>query len=305
MSGGYQKHRMEYVVDLLDWYASQGISNLVFYDSTFLADIGRVEEICQAMIRNGYNFKWTAQTHVRHKDNSIIKLMAEAGLVQMNLGLESGSPAILRDMNKGLDVDEFPIVAKAYREAGVGVCANLIIGSPDEDNETIRETCRLFYRVDAEAIGEIQDLRLYPGSRWYSSAIERGRLSKEWDWKENGVPRFIFHCESEIAHWRIMMEAHLRYATVFNEIQKPIDTIALLGFPDDADTSLLLEALEFSFPGCPISKTLVLGKANLVIAFDSDCPKFAHYVSQKDRLVWCSQEGDAFKLKNFTLRCEH
>jgi anaerobic magnesium-protoporphyrin IX monomethyl ester cyclase len=297
ISVGYQKHRIGYVVDLLDWCASRGISNLVFYDSTFLADLGHVEAMCRAMIRNKYDFRWTAQTHVHHQDRSIIKLMAEAGLVQMNLGLESGSPTILRNMNKRLDMDEFPGVVEAYREAGVGVCANLIIGSPGEDDETVRDTCRLFYRVDAEAIGEVQDLRLYPGSRWHFRAIEEGRLSKEWDWKEKGVPRFIFHNEPEIKRWQVMMEAHLRYASVFSQIQRPIDTIALVGFQADANTSFLLEALGFAFPACPIGESVVPGKANLIIAFCAECPEFAHVACKKDQLVWCYQEGNTFKLK--------
>lgn len=298
ISMGFNKHRMEYVSDMFEWYARNGISNLIFYDSTFLADLQHIEEMCKLMICSKYNFKWTAQTQVHHEDKSIIKLMAQAGLVQMNLGLESGSPTIIHEMNKRFDIDEFPEVVEAYQQAGVGVCANLIIGSPGENDQTIRETCRLFYHVDTDVIGEVQDLKLYPGSKWCRKSVREGFVSKEWSWKERGIPQFIFHDEMEIERWRITMEAHLRYAAVFNNIAKKIDNIVMLGFPEQINTALLVEALEFAFPGCSVNVSLKPACANLVLYFSPQFPRAEKMnFTEKDLIVWCSLEEKVFKLE--------
>lgn len=298
LSTGFTRHRIEYVSDLFEWCASNEIFNLIFYDSTFLSDFNHVEEMCKVMIRNKYNFKWTAQTQVHHKDKSIIKLMAEAGLVQMNLGLESGSPDVIRSMNKKFDIQEFPEIVESYQNAGVGVCANLIIGSPSEDTRTIKETCKVFYHVDTEVIGEVQDLKLYPGSRWYRKAINDGLISSEWNWKEKGIPRFVFHDEKEVERWRIIMEVHIRYASVFNKIKRNINNVAMVGFPDHIDTSFLIEAIHFAFPGCSVDGSLKPNCSNLVLCFRKESPKAAELkLKEDDELVWCSIEENAFKLE--------
>ena len=298
ISKGYYKHSPKYVLDLLEWYAVNDISNLIFYDSTFLADLSHTETICRAIIENKYGFKWTAQTQVHHRDLSIIKLMAEAGLVQMNLGLESGSPAVLRDMNKYVNLNGFSEVINIYQRFDIGVCANLILGSPGENDHTIRETCQIFYRVSPDAMGEIQNLKLYPGSRWYVRALEEKRISNKWDWKSEGIPRFVFHDRTKIEKWQIILEAHSRYAAVFRKVASPIDNVMLCGFPENADIGLLVEAIGYAFPGVSIGITLLPGCANLIIRFGKGCFESMEFEpGYHDRQMSCHIEDDAFKLE--------
>lgn len=300
ISDGYYQHRLEYVLDLLEWFSGKGIYNLIFYDSSFLSDLNHVEDLCREMIRNNFSFKWTAQSQVHHKETSIIKLMAEAGLVQMNLGLESGSPTIIREMNKKFDLNSFPKVVEAYMNADVGISANIIIGSPSESDQTVRDTCRVFYQVKSEAIGVPRDLKLYPGSKWYFQAINDGMLVKDWDWKSRGVPRFIFHGSHDVQRWLIMIEAHLRCASILEKIARPISNIAMIGFPRGVDTSLLLEALGFAFPGCPVGADLMPGGDNLIIFFSTGHSPLGDLKPRRhDQFVLCNLDNDAFRLEIF------
>lgn len=302
MAKGFYKHRIDYVLSILEWCYSKGIRNLIFYESTFLADPEHVEDLCHAMINHGLNFRWTTQTQVHHEDLAIIDLMAEAGLVQMNIGLESGSPKIIKDMNKKFMIEEFPRVVEAYHRAGVGVSANMIIGSPNESDVTVKESCGVFYQVDPDVVGETQDLRLYPGSVWYKEAVREGRLSSEWDWNRKGIPRFIFHDQRQVKHWQIVMAAHLRYAKAFHKVRKPVKSIQLVNFPSELDHSVLLDAIHFAFPDMPIFHYEISDGNGLILYFSETMPVLAgRTFFNNSQFIWCRLNGRAFELLKIDL----
>lgn len=68
--------------------------------------------------------------------------MKQAGLHQVQIGIESGHPALLRNMNKACDVDANAKALDNCRELGVTTVVSLIVGFPGETQETLEATCR-------------------------------------------------------------------------------------------------------------------------------------------------------------------
>jgi len=69
--------------------------------------------------------------------------MKEAGCRRVYLGLESGSQATLRLMNKQATLDEGISAVHAYRRAGIEVAASFLVGYPGETVASIEETFKL------------------------------------------------------------------------------------------------------------------------------------------------------------------
>lgn len=123
-----------------------GIKNVVFIDDTFNVPFPRFKEICRLMIRKQYPFNWFSYFRCSNSDEEAISLMAESGCKGVFLGIESGSPAILTNMNKAATIEKYATGIELLRRYGIMTFGSFIIGFPGETEETVDETME-FLRV--------------------------------------------------------------------------------------------------------------------------------------------------------------
>ena len=117
-----------------------GIRNVVFIDDTFNVPLPRFKEICRLMIRKRYGFNWFSYFRCSNSDEEAIDLMAESGCRGVFLGIESGSPAILKNMDKHAAAPQYMEGIRRLRERGILTFGSFITGFPGETAETVRET---------------------------------------------------------------------------------------------------------------------------------------------------------------------
>jgi radical SAM PhpK family P-methyltransferase len=130
------------------------IKNVVFIDDTFNVPLGRFKDICRLIIDRGYNFNWFSYFRCSNSDAEAVELMAKSGCKGVFLGIESGSPRILENMNKAATIEKYSDGIRLLRENNILTFASFIAGFPGETDETIRETIDFiktnrpdFYRV--------------------------------------------------------------------------------------------------------------------------------------------------------------
>lgn len=119
------------------------ITTLTFLDDTFNVPRQRFKEILRMMIKNQYGFKWNSFYRCSHGDEETISLMREAGCEGVFLGMETGSDRLLQKMNKKSRRKDYQQAIPLLKQVGITVHANIVIGFPGEDYETIRETLSL------------------------------------------------------------------------------------------------------------------------------------------------------------------
>jgi radical SAM PhpK family P-methyltransferase len=117
-----------------------GVRNAVFIDDTFNVPLPRFKEICRLMIRKRYGFNWFSFFRCSNSDEEAIDLMAESGCRGVFLGIESGSTAILKNMDKHAAVPQYLEGIRLLRERGILTFASFVTGFPGETAETVRET---------------------------------------------------------------------------------------------------------------------------------------------------------------------
>ncbi len=116
------------------------VRNMVFIDDTFNVPFPRFKEICRLMIRNKYPFNWFSYFRCSNSDEEAIALMAESGCKGVFLGIESGSPTILKNMNKSATIEKYAKGIEWLRQYGIMTFGSFIVGFPGETEETVQET---------------------------------------------------------------------------------------------------------------------------------------------------------------------
>lgn len=117
-----------------------GVRNVVFIDDTFNVPLDRFKDLCRAMIARNYQFNWFSYFRCSNSDEEAIELMKRSGCKGVFLGIESGSPVILKNMNKAATVDKYEIGIRLLREHGITTFASFIMGFPGETAVTVQET---------------------------------------------------------------------------------------------------------------------------------------------------------------------
>lgn len=118
------------------------VQNVIFVDDTFNVPFPRFKEICRLMIKKKYGFNWFSYFRCSNSDEEAIDLMAESGCRGVFLGIESGSPAILVNMNKSATVEKYGQGIEWLRARDIMTFGSFIVGFPGETEETVGETIK-------------------------------------------------------------------------------------------------------------------------------------------------------------------
>lgn len=84
-------------------------------------------------------------------DPGLCRALASSGCRMLQLGLESGSQAVLDALDKGTRLAEIDRILANLKAAGIGVYAYLLFGTPAEDRRSAEET-RVFVAARADLI---------------------------------------------------------------------------------------------------------------------------------------------------------
>jgi radical SAM superfamily enzyme YgiQ (UPF0313 family) len=157
-------------------------------------DIDRFRDICEALIREGLNhLKWECQIHARRVRPDVLRLMKQAGCIQVSIGFESGSQRMLERMVKHASIEDNLRAARLCREAGLRVRGCFIIGTPGETVEDV-ELTRRFIRDARIDFASIHYLTPYPGTALYDEfADDISAAGISWDKFTAGDPD-TFNC---------------------------------------------------------------------------------------------------------------
>jgi len=117
-----------------------GVRNVVFIDDTFNVPFPRFKDLCRMMIRKGYPFDWFSYFRCSNSDEEAVELMARSGCKGVFLGIESGSPAVLRNMNKAATIEKYARGIEMLRRHGIMTFGSFVVGFPGETAETVDET---------------------------------------------------------------------------------------------------------------------------------------------------------------------
>lgn len=162
------------------------INMVAVYDELFASNHERLKEFCSRMKKTG--LKWVAQIRVDIKlDDSIMRMMHEAGLVCLGFGLESACNHVLASMNKHVTLEQIERALELTRKHNIGIQGNFIFGDPEETTETAQETLA-WHREHNEYQIFLSPIYPYPGTQLYTKALNDGLIEDEAEFQKLDHP---------------------------------------------------------------------------------------------------------------------
>jgi radical SAM superfamily enzyme YgiQ (UPF0313 family) len=185
MSGGRCRRRsVEDVVAEIETLSEMGISSLMFLDDSLTADLGRLDRILYRFRKADISVPWACESRVDIEDPRFIQRMAQAGCYGVQFGVESGSPAVLARLGKGIDLDQVcRSVGEAVR-AGINPVCSLMIGLPWDTASTVRQTIDFAVSLQQEFAVQvgISIATPFPGTAMFRHAERLGLEIQERDY---------------------------------------------------------------------------------------------------------------------------
>jgi radical SAM superfamily enzyme YgiQ (UPF0313 family) len=125
------------------------IKSFLFFDDTISIKQGRLQELAQRMIDEKLNdLKWVCCTRANLVNYGLLKTMKKAGMKEIAIGIETGSAEILKNIKKGVALDDIRQAAKWCKELKIMFYGLAIIGLPGETRKTVDETVEFIKEID-------------------------------------------------------------------------------------------------------------------------------------------------------------
>jgi len=162
---------MEQLVD--EW----NVEFVKFADAELNSQLLWVQDFCLEKISRKLEVPFGCNIHASLIDKRTLELMKKADCREIWVGVESGSPKILKEMQKGITVKQVENVFRWAKECGIRTRAYFMTGFPSETREDFDMTLDLAERLNADIYG-MTILCPYPGTQLYSEKY------KDIDWSQ-------------------------------------------------------------------------------------------------------------------------
>lgn len=153
-----------------------GVIYFSIRDDTFTADRVRVLEFCRLLQEQEVAILWNCQSRVTAIDEALVIEMKRAGCECIQLGVESGSPRILKQLGKNITPEKIEQASAVVRTVGINLSIYLISDVPGETNDDIQQTIDLVRRIHPDD-GYVSPLAYYPGTQLYKEAVTAGKIA--------------------------------------------------------------------------------------------------------------------------------
>jgi radical SAM superfamily enzyme YgiQ (UPF0313 family) len=237
-----------------EWWRRYGFTDVNFQDETFFTSTPRVMAIAEEFIRRQLPITWAATMRadqcMRLSDDEF-QTCKRSGLRRVLVGVESGSPEMLKRIKKDITVEQVLETADRCLSIGIRVQFPFIVGFPDESDESVAATLALAKRLRAmspEFETMIFYFKPYPGSTLTQEAVAWGyqlpRTLEEWStfdyvgsigpWvsreKYRRVERFKFYQQlawDRVSAWKRPLQTIARWRCRRDAYAFPVELLVL------------------------------------------------------------------------------
>lgn len=179
-------HSAEYVVNyMLSLIREYNAVHITMWDDLFAVNKRRLQKIAELMSDYRREFKnLTIGVTVRANvvDEEMCRLLKDINVTRVSMGIESGSNAVLKKMNRGAASETNRRAIDILKKYFI-VNGGFILGSPGETLEDLKETYNFIMNSSLDG-GGIGVAVPYPNTPWWDYAQDKGLVSKDMDFSK-------------------------------------------------------------------------------------------------------------------------
>ena len=154
---------------------------ILILDANFMLSPKRVRRICELILKEKIKIIWACLARVDSVTAGLLRLMKKAGCIRISYGVESGSPRMLKLMNKQVRIKQIKKAIALTKKVGINVYVFFVYGMPGETVEDMRCSRQLLMEVRPDFVTQSVVIP-YPGTDVYEEVVENNLLKEQnWD----------------------------------------------------------------------------------------------------------------------------
>ena len=170
---------IENIIDEIKyWKKELNTNKFIFRDPVFSINRKFTEELCKRIIEDKLNIVFLVETHLNNLDDELIKLLQEAGLKMVYVGVESYESDVLKDISRfTVSNDEQFNVIKKLEDSDIIVKSMFMFGSPTDTVRTIKNTINYSKHLTNQLV-QFSIFTPYPGTPMYKNYMDKIKEAK-------------------------------------------------------------------------------------------------------------------------------
>jgi anaerobic magnesium-protoporphyrin IX monomethyl ester cyclase len=207
----FSPHRVVEEIDhLVNKYGSKGI---YFLGDNFTIHKRRTVEICKLIRKYRLDIEWVCDTRVDLISRELLREMKDAGCRTLWFGVESGSPRILRKINKGITLQQVVHGFKLCREEGIQIACSFMLGIPGETINDMEATLNFAKNLDPDWC-QFNIFIPMPVSSLYEEILRKGLYDR--------VEDFVVYTKTKDFDYESLLKIQKRFHKEFHRSPKRI-----------------------------------------------------------------------------------
>jgi len=163
-------------------HEKHGVDNFMICDNCFTSNKNHLIELCEMIVSRGMNIEWdcTSYENIANLTNETLSLMHRAGCRLIHMGIESGSLATRKTMNKSCRLQDISEKVKLAQRNGIMVAGYFMLGFPGETKEEMKTSIAYAFSLGADRFDFTPCFPL-PGTEVYRYLQAKFRIDRiEW-----------------------------------------------------------------------------------------------------------------------------
>ncbi|MDY6966235.1 MAG: radical SAM protein [Halobacteriota archaeon] len=178
-SAGYVLDEIRYMID------KYHPPHIAFSDDLIIANKRRLREIADMIDEEGIGdeVSFSLKCRANLVNEEVVRLLKKMNVIEVGIGLESGSQKILNYLKDGTTVEDNRTAIDLIKRYDILLSPTFILGSPSETKEDALETLDFIRRSKMDQFNFFTLIPL-PGTPVWDYAKERGLVSDDMDWSK-------------------------------------------------------------------------------------------------------------------------
>lgn len=225
LRGGFRFLPVDWVIEEISFlYRKYKVENIMILDDTFMVNKDRLREIKSKLKKVGLLGKVKFPELfccANMVDDEFMELLKSLGVVTCDIGIESGSPKILKYLKNGvLTVQQVKNAVKVFAKYGIYCVGTMMFFTLDEKRRDIEDSLNLMrWLVRQKNMIQVTPFITtpYPGTKLWNDAVMEGLIDvKKPDWNK------FFHVRSENIYENVFFKNGLSERTIQNYWEKVV-----------------------------------------------------------------------------------
>ncbi|MHB2027174.1 MAG: B12-binding domain-containing radical SAM protein [Elusimicrobiota bacterium] len=139
-----------------------------FVDLEFTLKRGFVLELCRRLRSFAGHWSWCCQTRADSVDAEMLLEMKKAGCALIHFGVETGSPRVMKQIDKRITIEQIEMGVGLAKKAGIEAACFFMLGFPGESEAEREETLRFAEKLNPD-YASFHIASPYPGTPLYAA----------------------------------------------------------------------------------------------------------------------------------------